>query len=317
MKQYLPIVISLLILVGIAYVVVDKKNTMIEKPIAGDIGTFTKKRSCVKTPAFLKKLGIPQPVMIDLSQKQYKGIALLYGQQMQKALHPKLWEKYAHFGTYALDRQGNIFLTPMPFISIEPTTFNLQKNIYKLDSQTGKLDIFMHLDDVQPSASNPFGVMSVVYDCDDDTLWVSALDESTYAEEKGVIYHIDIKTKIVIDTIKGIDALSLALLKSSKGKYLLVGSARDNVLYAYTVSSTHTLSDTKVMKKKLLELPKSTAHIRKIKIKGDNQLELQSISFSYTLIAQSAKNDREIYQVFWNPKNQKCQFKEKIALKIK
>jgi len=310
MKRYLPIVIVLVVLMAITAVLVNKKSIKketdnIKVSTSANIGIFNKNRSCVKMPEFLAQLHIPQPVMIDLSQQHYKGIALLYGKQMQHVLHPKLWEKYEHFSTYTLDRRGNIFLIPTPLISIRPTTFNLQKNLYQLDSRTGKLNIFMHFDDVHPSSNNPYGLSAIAYDCDDNTLWVASLDETDYAQQHGVIYHIDIATKQILKRIDGVDALTLGIVKSKEGKYLLLGAARDNGLYAYDMAGLKDNNATVPKPKKLLELPNDNEHIRKIKIKGHNKLELQSIPFSYTLIAQTAKKDRLYYDVLWNEPLQK------------
>ncbi len=302
MHKYIPIVISLVVIAIIGYVVVSKKNentvANIQSKEQTNIGTFTKQTMCARPPQILKRLNIPQPVIIDLSQKQYKGVALHFGKNFEKTLHPEQWKQYEHFSTYASDEKGNIYLTPMPFISIYPTTFNLQKNIYKLESETGKISIFMHLDDVHPSANNPYGINAIAYDCDNKTLWVAAIDESDYKDQKGVIYHIDPKTKEILQRMEGFDVLSMTILRSKKGKYLLVGSARDNGLYAYKINN----GKLSLKPKKLLELPSVNEHIRKIKIKGKNHMELQAIPFSYSLIAQTAKKDRIYYRADWDKK---------------
>ena len=308
MKRYLPLIAVTALLVIAAAVVMQQKEAQshmypsrasMPQPTQ-EIGAFARQQSCAKAPQFLRVLKIPQPVIIDLSQARFRGIALLYGKNFKKVLHPKQWEQYAHLGTYAPDSAGNLYLVPTPYISIEPTTFNLQKNIYKLDSQTGRLTLWMHIDDIRPSATNPYGLSAITYDCDDGTLWAAAIDESDYRRQKGVIYHIDPRTKEILWRLEGVDALSLALLKSAKGKYLLLGSARDNALYAYPIE------DQKRIGKpiKLLELPNPNEHIRKIKVVGNNRLELQSIPFSYTLIAQTAKKDRIVYDASWSPKTQ-------------
>jgi len=300
MKKQLPVLISLLVVVALAFVVINKKNNQTTEPIIekkSTIGNFNKTRSCAIHPVFLKQLKVTQPITIDLSQQQFKGLAFLWGKNLSNVIHPKAWETYEHFSTYALDEVGNAYLAPMPFISIKPTTFNLQKNIYKLDSKTGKLDIFMNFDDVHPSASNPYGIISLVYDCDDQTLWISAIDESDYREQKGVIYHVDVKTKTVLQRVEGLDALTITLLKSKKGKFLLAGSARENALYAYGIEKGKLSDDAE----KILELPSAQEHIRKIKVRGDNLLELQTIPFSYTLIAQTSEgSERNHYDVKWD-----------------
>jgi len=297
-KKYLPILISLLIVVLVAFMVIVKKSEEPMVKIKETMGEFKKQSSCVRHPQFLSTLNITHPVTIDLSQQQFTGLAFLYGKNFSQVLHPKAWKNFEHFSTYALDKKGNVFLAPMPFISIKPTTFNLQKNIYKLDSLTGKISIFIHFDEVLPSASNPYGIISLVYDCDDDTLWVSAIDESNYREEKGVIYHIDIKSKKILQKIEGTDALTLRLLKSKNGKFLLAGSARKNALYAFKIEQQEIVQNSKI---KLLELPSANERIRKIKIRKENILELQTIPFSYTLVAETSdKNERREYRVEWD-----------------
>jgi len=295
LKKYLTIIISIFIVfLSLWYVkTLKENNSTTDVHQVKNIGNFSKQRSCARHPNFLQKLKIPQPIAIDLSQKQHKGLAFLYGQGLTKALHLKTWEKFDYFSTYALDPKGNMYLTPMPFISVKENTFELQENIYKLDTNSGKLAVWMHLDEVKAGGNNPFGVIALAYDCDDHSLWVSAIDETSYDVNRGVIYHIDIKSKKILERVDGVDALSLTLVKSAKGKQLLFGGARKSMLYAL---------DTKALKiKELFELPNSHEHIRKIKVRGKSFLELQTIPFSYTLIAEtSGEDDRKYYQLKWN-----------------
>lgn len=304
MKKYLPLFVVVIVLAIVAVVVVQKKAHQHHSSTAkivqtkrdnGIGGLFRRQRSCGRLPYFLTALKIPQPVMIDLSQKRFKGIALLYGSSFRQVLHPREWEQYAHFGTYAADSYGDIYLVPMPYISIHPKTFDLQKKLYRIDSRTGHLTVWMTIDDIHPSASNPYGLIAIAYDCDDGTLWASAIDESDYTAQKGVIYHIDPRTKKLLQRVEGVDALSLTLLTSRRGKYLLAGSARESVLYAYSVTGKH-LDD---HPQRVLTLPDPTMRIRKIKIIGENRLELQAIPFSYSLIAQTAAKERVIYDAQW------------------
>jgi len=294
-NRYYPIFISIVIVLVSATYVYRVKNSTIPKE---DIGSFEKRRSCVQYPKFLSKQHISQPIAIDFSQQRFKGFAFLYGRGLKGVLHLKEWERFDHFSSYALDREGDIYITPMPFISIKERTFDLQKNIYKLDSQTGKLDIWMSIEDVKASSTNPYGIISALYDCDDDSLWVSAIDQSNYHTQKGIIYHIDTKSKKILQKIKGIDALSLALLYSQKGKYLLVGSARENRLYAYNIKDKK-LSSNPI---ELLELPDANEHIRKIKILGKNHIRLQTIPFAYSLVAQTVeqRSVRSDYDARWD-----------------
>ncbi len=284
MRIYTPIILSfslILSLFGVSYYIKNSSKA-IEKI---DIGSFSKTKSCVKYPDFLKSVGVSALIAIDLSQQRFKGLAFRFGKALKKALHLKSWERFEYFGDYALDRAGNIYLTPMPFISIKPITFNLQKNIYKLDSKSGKLSIWKTIEEVTPSSTNPFGIVAIEYDCETDSLFVSAIDKSNYSTSRGRIYHIDIKSKDILEVLEGVDALSLKILKTDRGKYLLAGLAKDSSLIAYKIENNKLISK-KIF---LFKIPNELEHIRKIRVVGDNLLEVKTIPFLYNLIAQTTQ----------------------------
>ena len=307
MRRYLPILISLLVVAIATLLVVSlKEKSKFTSVKIDNIGEFDKKPTCAIQPLFLSKLKVPQPIAVDLSQQKYRGVAFLFGPKLLQAIHPKSWRRFDHFSSYILDPKGNMYLTPMPYITIEPNTFKFQKSLYKLDSNSGKLSVWMTIDEVKAGANNPFGLIALDYDCDDNTLWVSAIDESDYDKSRGVIYHIDVKTKKILQRVEGFDALSVRLIESKKGKFLLTGSSRDNALYAYKIKDRR-LSTTPI---KLLELPDFNQRIRKIDIVSKNTLQLQSIPFTYTLIAETGEDStvRENYYPKWRDSLGKWEF---------
>jgi len=298
MTKYLSILFSTLLLVLVFLILYFLKQDKRSEPLleSYDIGTFDQQRRCAKQPNFLQKLKIPQPVAIDLSQQNHKGLAFLYGRNLKESLHLKTWEKFDHFSTYALDPKGNIYLSPMPFISIKENTFEFQKNIYKLDTNSGNLSIWMRLEEVKATETNPYGIIAVEYDCEEDTLWVSAIDETDYYQQRGVLYHIDVNTKKVLQKVEGVDALSLKLIKTHRGKYLLYGSAKESALFAMKLESKGLMSTAK----KLFELSEANAHIRKIRLSQQNGLKVETIPFAYSLVAQSTSRMRNAYEYVWD-----------------
>ena len=299
MKRYLPIIVAVCVVLGLGYVVVTKKEhatISVDQKEHRFTTLLSPLKSCAKRPNFLAALHAPSPVMIDLSQKRYKGIALLCGRDFNKVIYPPAWRKEGHFGTYVLDKEGNILLVPMPYISIKQDTFDQQKHLYLINTDSGQLAPWKTFNDIQPSANNPYGLVAIAYDCEDDTLWVSALDRSDYHHEAGRIYHVDRKTKRILQQIEHVDALSLALARTKRGKkVLLVGSARRNVLLAYTLEDTkvHSPAYTVTM------LPSARERIRKIKVRKEGEILLETIDFSYTLISQSAQQDRILYHLLF------------------
>ena len=301
MKRFLPIIAVLILLgVGVYFILQEpQKNSAQTSKIQETITlkNFTKIKTCAKLPQFLYQVQIFRPI-IDLSQIHYKGIAFIDAKS-RKVMHKSSWERFDALGTYTIDKKGNLYLAPNPFISIKPTTFNLQKAIYKLDSQSGKLSRWMVIDEITPKPQNPYGIVSVLYDCKDNTLWAGAIDKSDFKGEKGRIYHIDIKNKTILEKVPNFDALTLAWAKSNKGKILLAGNAYTNALYAFTFKNNQ-INPKPI---KLFELPNSMLRIRKIKVTAPNKIYLEAIKFSYSLIAQTAKKQRIIYIATF--KNQK------------
>ena len=303
MKKYLPL-LAVVVLLGIGgYFVLNsnsetKTTAQASKPQAKieqkiELEDFNKVRGCAHLPMFLYKAGIKRPI-IDLSQEHYTGIAF-YFDRGTKAFHKKQWEQFEHLGTYTIDKSGNIYLTPTPFISIKPTTFSLQKGIYKLDSKTGELSKFMTIDEVEASAKNPYGLISIIYDCKDNTLWVSSIDKTDYKGVKGRIYHIDIAKKEVIDKYEGFDALTINWLYTKNKRYLIAGSAIDNGVYLFA------LQNNKLQKPvKLFSLPNAQLRVRKIKVVGKNRLKLEAIKFNYSLVAQTSEKQREVFEASYN-----------------
>ena len=279
MKRFLPIFVVVLLLAGASYFLLfnEEKQETAAAPKQLVLEDFDKVRSCATLPPFLYRNGIRRPV-IDLSQQHYKGVAFLYGPKFSKVLHKKSWERFDALGTYTIDRYGNIYLTPNPFISIKASTFNLQKAIYKMDKESAKLERWMEI----------------------------AIDKSGYKGSKGRIYHIDPKNKEVLEKIEGVDALTLAWLHTKKRRYLLMGSAIDNGLYVFAFENG------KIAKSplKLFELPNPKLHIRKIKVAGKNRLYIEAIKFTYSLIAETTKQLRTHYMAVYDSDEKKWNIKE-------
>ena len=300
MKKILPLFVVIVVLAAAGYFVLKDSSPQDSNAKASSfkLEEFGKIRSCGRVPTFLNKAGVKRPI-IDLSQLEYKGIAFYYGANFSKVVHKTEWERYDALGTYTLDSKGNIYLTPNPFISIKPYTFNLQKAIYKMDSNSGKLTRWMEIDDVKPNSTNPYGLISIVYDCDNGTLVVSSIDESNYKSQKGVIYQINPKTQDIINRAENFDALTINIIHSRKNKYLIAGSARDNGVYAFEYKNSKFLGKAH----KLFELPNPRLRVRKIKVIAKNRLKIESIKFNYSLVAETNKKQRYEYIATYNPTN--------------
>ena len=294
MKRWIPIgiVAAILAIVGVIavqYVQQHQAATPDHATKPKHVRVFHRpiypQQRCAGVPKFLASLGIRRPI-IDLSQQHAKGVLLWYGRGFTQRYHPKAWERYGPMGTFTLDRAGNIYTAPNPFVSIEKETFAQQRRLYRIDGETGTLGIWKTFDDVHPSGQNPYGVVSVVYDCTDDTLWVAAIDESDFHAERGVIYHVDTQDKHVIERIEGIDALTLALGQSENGRVLLVGSARNPSIEAIAISTNNPV------RYLVTHFNEPSLRARKIKIRPNGDLYVEAIPFRYNLVVQSSDRQR-------------------------
>ncbi|NPA27679.1 MAG: hypothetical protein GXN91_01335 [Epsilonproteobacteria bacterium] len=306
MKRFIPLFIVLIFLGAGAYFILNTPSSSLQTSQSlFRLDEFDKQKSCARLPLFLYKNGINAPI-IDLSQKHYKGIAFYFGPKYSRVLHKKSWERFDALGTYTIDNKGDIYLTPNPFISIKPTTFNLQKAIYKLDGKSAELSRWMVIEEVAPNPTNPYGLISIVYDCDSGYLIASSIDKSSYRGVGGRIYLIDRDKKEILQRVEGFDALTLNILKSRDKKYLIAGSARDGGVYLFRFKEDGKLDKNKI---KLFELPTPELKVRKIKVIDKNTLKLEAIKFNYSLVAQSAKKHREEFIAKYDPKTGRWEVK--------
>jgi len=286
-KRWIPVIAALL-LVGVGAWLVFTQT----QPTAASVATqeatvdfpIVPQQRCARLPRFVKRIS-PTPVMIDLSQKEATGVALRYGPKFADMYHPPSWARFGHMGTYTADVYGNLYLAPMPFISVKSDTFRRQQALYRIDAKSGKLEEWMRFEDVKPDAHNPYGIVSVVYDCSDHTLWVSAVDQSTYEEAKGRIYHIDIKTRTVLKTVRGVDALTLAIGYVEGRKVLLFGNAKDPTLELYDIRN-----DRRML---VVRFDDPQLRVRKIRMYTPEAMKVELIAFRYSLVAASSERLQE------------------------
>ncbi len=197
----------------------EKKNDKIEaEPISivNDV-----KIKCKGMPIFPANYGLSSPYNINLALQKLT----LVGARGRK-LHLKEWERPGQVGIAVYDAKGNIFLNPRPFVNDYVNKQDEQNKIYKINSSTGEISIFIEFDNKGNSTNNPFGVMDIKIDCSNNIMYACSVYGSDYNHEKGIIYAIDLATKKVIDKIENIDAVSLQIANTKTGKKLYFGNAR-------------------------------------------------------------------------------------------
>lgn len=137
------------------------------------------------------------------------------------------WASAGYLGPLAIDRQGNLYVAPTPYISLTDNPPELQNKIYRVDQDTGIMGEFLTLPWAQPpSSANPFGVMGLAYDCDTNSLYAASIAGSTRVQELGRIYRIDLSTRGIVSEYDNVDALSLLVYNTPTAKRLYFARAR-------------------------------------------------------------------------------------------
>ncbi|MCB0132045.1 MAG: hypothetical protein KDD78_14400, partial [Caldilineaceae bacterium] len=177
---------------------------------------------CRSGPRFPAGLGYaPGQALIGTSLRGYIGLTLSDAADPNRVFQDPSWDDAGSLGSWVYDRQGNIYVAPAPFVSLELNPPDLQNRIYRIDTDTGKMTLFAELPAAAPpSGDNPFGVLGLFYDCDTESLYAGSVAGSTGTDEVGRLFQIDVADGTVIDTLEGIDAMGVGVFNHPDGKRL-------------------------------------------------------------------------------------------------
>lgn len=299
-KKIHPMMIILLVaaLALIGWVVVNKSDRKSRKTNTHKVGAAN---GCKKSPAFVAKYGLQQPVLIDLRQKEATGLKILEARQNGKSIALPEWSSAGHLGPYALDKKGNIYLAPVPHVSLTENKPEEQNRVYIVDSQTGKFSLFYDFPAAAPpTPANPYGVTSLAYDCDTESLYVSSIAGSSPDSERGRIFQFDLKTKTIVSQLENVDALGIGLFNTSKGKKLFIGSSRTSEIFSVALDNKGAFAkDVKFEWSLAAQEGGSSDKAHRIRFFPDNHMEIKAIEFSYSLMVASDPM-RNIYNFDYN-----------------
>lgn len=244
---------------------------------------------CKNIPPIAKKRGLQDPLMIDLRQVGYDGLRIIEAKENGKILQLNEWSSAGHLGPYSLDKMGNIYVAPVPHVSLEVNKPEDQNRILKVDGQTGKMLEFKRFPRPEKTNhNNPFGVMGLAYDCESESIYASSIAGSGFKQELGVIYQVDLATKEVISSIENIDAIGISVYRTKTGKRLFYGSARTPEVFSIALDE-----DGKFVGQPRFELSLAAQHggsadrAHRIRFSQDRKMEVKGIEFSYSLLAAS------------------------------
>ncbi len=251
--------------------------------------------NCARMPLFISKVGLQQPVAIDTKRLDLPGVTIKELSAKKRSYRHQTWRITGHVSSTVRDGLGNIYVVPVPSISLDINPIERNNVVYKIASETGLMEKFVQLP--KPSnldQSNPFGTMSISLDCSTNSLYVASVAGSTPAQVNGRVYQIDIKTKQIISKSAPIDAVGVAVADTPSGKRLYYGDARSSSLYSIALNQDGSFdrSQQKRYELSLLHVKNGdSTQIRKINFFNDQAgklwMRLSDTEFSFRLAAET------------------------------
>ncbi|HFC29886.1 MAG TPA: hypothetical protein ENJ44_02460, partial [Oceanospirillales bacterium] len=141
MKTKIILIVVLLVAVGVAWFFLQQKAIKnIEKtlPKGFNIGLVN---DCRKIPAFIQQLHMRQPA-IDSKQQGHAGGLLIRDMASNQTWKHTSWEKSGYLAAFDRDNQGNIFVAPLPYVSLIKNPPEKQNQIYKIDANTAQMSLY-------------------------------------------------------------------------------------------------------------------------------------------------------------------------------
>lgn len=246
--------------------------------------------ACANYPEFPAKQGFSGASLFSTAEPKVVGAILLQrdaeGRITRQYRHPS-WDDAGYLGHTVRSRAGDVYVFPVPYVSVTENPPELQNRVYRIDSVSGEMALFADLPAAAlPNGQNPFGAMGLAYDCEDDSLIATSVAGSTAGEEAGQIIRLDLATGQVRAAFTGVDAYGVGIYRFAEGKRLFYGSARRAEVYSLAVDDIGRLVGPPRLE---LTLPKAEERARRVIFESDGALQIRTYPFTYTLKVTSER----------------------------
>jgi hypothetical protein len=301
MITYKKNVITILLLVSILFIACHKKVEEVSYM----------QHSCSGYAPFIKKLGL-KDIAFASNDKKVMGILVYnnYQKANQSIYQDSSWKKAGWIGPLVTDPRGAVWCAPVPVINILHNKPEAQNNIYKINPQTGNMDVSVALPVTNtPTEENPYGILALAYNCEANCVYASSVLGSTRKEEHGVIYCISTIDNTVIDQLAWGDAFGVGISYKEGVRKLFFGSARTSDVYSIGIDE-----DGKFIGKPELAFSLQGLGARgddkAKKIREDNQgnLIVSGFEFNFNLTAPTEIQETK-YLFSWNEESKKWEYK--------
>lgn len=260
------------------------------KTRGGEIGPLSS--SCRKVPQFAKDSGISNAAF-DTSRRGIQGLVLYDVNTPDKIMQAPSWTDAGNLGPLAFDSNGTIYVAPVPNINTLTNPPAKQNTIYQVDPQSGVLSEFYALQNVPlPNQTNPYGIISLAFDCETGVLYASTVSGSTADKTNGSIVAIDVTSKQEIGRLHGIDALSVGLFTDHRGAHLYYGLANRSEVWRVGLTKTGSFAG---KPQKVLSYDQfNELKPRKLVFLDNKTMQLHTTEFRYNLVASTEYRQENI-----------------------
>lgn len=263
---------------------------------------ITKLKECKGAPGYLGRAGfVPgKPFGFSVAERGVTGLSLIQFPAKgvpYKSFRLPGWEAAGHLGAVVTDKEGNSFVIPRPFVNTLKNDPLKQNTIYKVHTRTGEMTPYIQLEPMRAvNPNNPFGLLGLALDCENDLLYASSVAGSDAANEAGSIYVIRLGEKPeVITTLSGVDAMGVGISYFNDEKYLFFGKARSSEVYRIQLTGKGEFVGQPVPVLTLSFLgDRGDDKPRKIRFDARGNMLVAGISFNFNL-ANSPDKQETIY----------------------
>jgi hypothetical protein len=256
--------------------------------------------NCRKVPNFVQSLNMQQPAIDSKQQGHNGGLLIRDIRNRNHAWQHKSWEQSGFIGAFDRDNKGNIYVAPLPYVSLLKNPPEKQNQIYLIDHKSAQMSLYLKLpSEFEPNSKNPFGSMGIFYDCETHSLYVSSVAGSLPKQEKGVIYQIDLNTNKIISSLKNTDAVGIGIFNTLKSKRLYFGSARKPYIYSIKLDQNGSFTGPKRYELSLSQIQGGDTTVAKKfvfkKVQNKYQMTIKETEFGFRLMAENNLNRKKYH----------------------
>jgi len=250
---------------------------------------YTGVEDCRTLPKFFDDMGLAPNPLVGTSFRTYVGFVVYDRNGSQQFIQHPSWREAGNLGGFINDSQGNFYVIPVPFVSVELNPPEKQTILYRIDANSGDMSPVLNLPAVSPpSTANPCGLMGLGLDCETNSLYVTSVAGSSAAKELGRIFRIDLSSMQVADQLADIDAIGVGIFKGVSGKRLYYGAARAPMVFSIALDENGNSVGNPREEFSIADIPGvGNQRVRRINFLAPQEMSVRSVEFNFSLRASS------------------------------